>query len=24
VAPYPGNPVGFVNVSTGETHAVIW
>ncbi len=24
VAPYPGNPGGFVNVSTGETHAVIW
>jgi len=24
VAPYPGNPTGFVNVSNGETHAVIW
>ena len=24
VAPYPGNPIGFVNVSNGETHAVIW
>jgi adenine deaminase len=24
VAPYAGNPVGFVNVSTGETHAVMW
>jgi adenine deaminase len=24
VAPYPGNPVGFVNVSTGETHQVLW
>lgn len=24
VAPYEGNPTGFVNVSTGETHAVIW
>ena len=24
VAPYPGNPTGFVNVSTGDTHAVIW
>ena len=24
VAPYEGNPGGFVNVATGETHAVIW
>lgn len=24
VAPYPGNPVGFVNVSTGATHPVVW
>jgi adenine deaminase len=24
VAPYEGNPVGFVNVATGETHAVVW
>jgi len=24
VAPYPGNPTGFVNVATGETHAVVW
>lgn len=24
VAPYEGNPVGFVNVTTGETHAVVW
>ena len=24
VAPYAGNPVGFVNVTTGETHPVIW
>ncbi|MGA1676182.1 MAG: adenine deaminase [Pseudomonadales bacterium] len=24
VAPYPGNPDGFVNVATGETHPVIW
>ncbi len=24
VAPYEGNPVGFVNVTTGETHPVIW
>ena len=24
VAPYPGNPGGFVNVATGETHPVIW
>jgi adenine deaminase len=24
VAPYPGNLGGFVNVSTGETHPVIW
>lgn len=24
VAPYDGNPGGFVNVVTGETHAVIW
>jgi adenine deaminase len=24
VAPYEGNDAGFVNVSTGETHAVMW
>ena len=24
VAPYEGNPGGFVNVTTGETHPVIW
>ncbi|MFT4046888.1 MAG: adenine deaminase C-terminal domain-containing protein [Solimonas sp.] len=24
VAPYEGNPAGFVNVTTGETHAVVW
>ncbi len=24
VAPYQGNPGGFVNVTTGDTHAVIW
>lgn len=24
VAPYEGNPTGFVNVTTGETHAVMW
>lgn len=24
VAPYAGNPGGFVNVTTGETHAVVW
>lgn len=24
VAPYPGNPTGFVNVATGETHPVVW
>lgn len=24
VAPYDGNPVGFVNVTNGETHAVVW
>ncbi|WP_211213618.1 adenine deaminase [Solimonas variicoloris] len=24
VAPYEGNPGGFVNVTTGETHAVVW
>ena len=24
VAPYPGNPSGFVNVTNGETHPVIW
>ncbi|MEJ1961724.1 MAG: adenine deaminase C-terminal domain-containing protein [Gammaproteobacteria bacterium] len=24
VAPYDGNPAGFVNVATGETHAVMW
>ena len=24
VAPYTGNPTGFVNVTTGETHAVMW
>ena len=24
VAPYEGNPSGFVNVTTGETHPVIW
>lgn len=24
VAPYPGNPAGFVNVATGEIHPVIW
>jgi adenine deaminase len=24
VAPYEGNPGGFVNVATGETHAVMW
>ncbi len=24
VAPYAGNPGGFVNVVTGETHAVLW
>ena len=24
VAPYEGNPGGFVNVATGETHPVVW
>jgi len=24
VAPYEGNPGGFVNVTTGETHPVVW
>lgn len=24
VAPYEGNPGGFVNVTNGETHAVVW
>jgi adenine deaminase len=24
VAPYEGNPTGFVNVATGEVHAVMW
>jgi adenine deaminase len=24
VAPYEGNPAGFVNVATGEIHPVIW
>eukprot|EP00903_Cladosiphon_okamuranus_P004420 g4418.t1 len=24
VAPYEGNPGGFVNVTTGETHPIIW
>ena len=24
VAPYEGNPGGFVNVTNGETHPVIW
>lgn len=24
VAPYEGNPEGFVNVTTGEKHAVVW
>ncbi len=24
VAPYKGNPIGFVNVTTGETHPVVW
>lgn len=24
VAPYEGNPAGFVNVTTGETHPVVW
>ncbi|MEM6819693.1 MAG: adenine deaminase C-terminal domain-containing protein [Pseudomonadota bacterium] len=24
VAPYPGNPGGLVNVTTGETHPVVW
>ena len=24
VAPYEGNPDGFVNLITGETHAVAW
>lgn len=24
VAPYEGNPSGFVNVTTGETHPIIW
>ncbi|MGH8446659.1 MAG: adenine deaminase [Solimonas sp.] len=24
VAPYEGNPIGFVNVTNGETHAVVW
>jgi adenine deaminase len=24
VAPYDGNPLGFVNVTNGQTHAVVW
>ncbi|HSG89314.1 MAG TPA: adenine deaminase C-terminal domain-containing protein [Pseudomonadales bacterium] len=24
VAPYPGNPGGFVDITTGETHPVLW
>ncbi|NKF22273.1 adenine deaminase [Solimonas sp. C16B3] len=24
VAPYDGNPIGFVNVTNGQTHAVVW
>lgn len=24
VAPYEGNPIGFVNVTTGEIHPVVW
>ncbi|MDG2170792.1 MAG: hypothetical protein P8L44_23020, partial [Opitutales bacterium] len=24
VAPYEGNPGGFVNVTNGDTHPVIW